>query len=223
MAAYGTFTLPVGFSIYTHNASAASTFETSPGVYRYPNIVKIIAVNPANSSNVGIWAPGGINPGWLTGFQPGSAYQVTVENAPVAVVQEGDYPGPSLRTISGPYAYFSMPLNSVSMDIRSTNVTYNSQTVTLTSILTRSIWTPRIDTGNPAANNASWLFYSNESTLPSLLNFTPGSAYYIDLGPSVTSFTMNIPRRNSYLITNENPPSYIITNSGDYIVVQQGL
>jgi len=228
MAAYGTYTLPVGFSIYTHNASAASTFETTPGFYRYPNISKIIAVNPSNPNSVGIWSPGGFNPSWLTGFQPGSAYQVTVETAPVNVIQEGDYPGVSVRTITGPFAYLSIPLNSVQVPLSSATVTVNSVVSALTAVISNSIWTPRIDSATVEANNNSWLSFDPKVGIPpfvvtnSFTHLRPGSAYYVDIG-STTSFVLNIPRRNSYLITNENPPSYIITNSGDYIVVQQGL
>jgi hypothetical protein len=200
--------------MYTHNASAASAFTN------YPGITKVTSVNPENPNSVRSWTPDlpseFLLP-WLTSFAPGSSYQVAL-SANANVVQQGTYPGSSVRPVIGPYAFLSMPANSLPLNIKTATVINSvGATVALKDVLGIA-WTVNIVGG--AANN-SWNYFDKtlvDTTLESTIftTFVPGSSYYIQVG---SNFTINIPRRNGYLITND--ARFITTNDGRYLVVNQ--
>jgi len=217
MANYQTVLLRPSFQLYTHNSSAASAFVS------YPGITRVSSVNPENPASVRSWTPDlpvDFQLAWLTSFTPGSSYQVVL-SANASVVQEGSYPGITVRPIIGPFAFLSMPSNSLPINILTLTVTNSAGTVPLSTVLGYA-WTVSIDNSQaqfPAFN--SWKRYdranigtfNQENTLTFLY---PGSSYYISLGNS-SSFTINIPRANSYLITND--ARFITTNDGRYIIV----
>jgi hypothetical protein len=217
MANYQTVLLRPTFQLYTHNSSAASAFVN------YPGITRVSAVNPQNPASVRSWTPDlpfdFLLP-WLTSFTPGSSYQLAL-SANVNVVQEGSYPGITVRPIVGPFAFLSMPANSLPINILTATVTNSAGTVPLSSVLGLA-WTVVIDNSSPVKFPAfnSWQRYdiSNVGSFVegNLTFLYPNSSYYIALGNS-SSFTINIPRRNSYLITND--ARFITTNDGRYITV----
>jgi hypothetical protein len=114
-----------------------------------------------------------------------------------------------------------MPSNSLPIDIKTATVTNSvGATVPLAPILGVA-YTIRTETegGYPAFN--SWKSFNYELVGGPFENtifttFVPGSSYYILVGQN---FTINIPRRNSYLITND--ARFITTNNGNYIVVSK--
>lgn len=219
MANYQTVLLRPSFQLYTHNSSAASAFVS------YPGITRISTVNPGNPSSVRSWTPDlpvDFQLSWLTSFTPGSSYQVVL-SANANIVQEGSYPGITVRPIIGPFAYLSMPSNSLPINILTATVTNSAGTVPLSTVLGFA-WTVVIDNSQPSLFPAfnSWKRYDRSNIgIPfaeanTLTFLYPGSSYYISLGNS-SSFTINIPRRNSYLITND--ARFITTNDGRYITV----
>jgi hypothetical protein len=217
MANYQTVLLQPTFQLYTHNSSAASAFVN------YPGITRVSTVNPSNPASVRSWTPDlpvDFQLTWLTSFTPGSSYQVVL-SANASVAQEGSYPGITIRPIVGPFAFLSMPANSLPINILTATVTNSAGTVPLSSVLGFA-WTVVIDNSSalyPAFN--SWKRYDQSdigsfNQANTLTYLYPNSSYYIALGNS-SSFTINIPRRNNYLITND--ARFITTNNGNYIVV----
>jgi hypothetical protein len=219
------YTFPNGFSIYTHNASASNTFASIQGLQ---GISRIWGVNPSDTSDITPYIPGSpFNPQWLTAFVPGSSYQV-VSDGTASIQVSGSYPGITRRVFASGvtgtlgYAYFSMPINSVAVDLRTATVTATNSTVTPLSSIVTTIWTPVIQ---GAGAYQTWLSFNGGTSFNNQLfggtSLLPGSAYYFDFGSSTGDYTFNIPRKNSYLITNNG--DFIITNNGNNIVVQQGL
>ena len=218
MANYRTIFLQPTLQLYTHNSSAASAFVS------YPGITRVSTVNPSNPASVRSWTPDlpvDFQLTWLTSFTPGSSYQLVL-SANANVVQEGSYPGITVRPIVGPFAFLSMPANSLPINILTATVTNSAGIVPLSTVLGFA-WTVVIDNSNPGQFPAfnSWKRYDianigsfNEANTLTFLY--PNSSYYIALGNS-SSFTINIPRRNSYLITND--ARFITTNDGRYITV----
>ena len=218
MANYQTILLQPTLQLYTHNSSAASAFVN------YPGITRISTVNPSNPASVRSWTPDlpvDFQLTWLTSFTPGSSYQLVL-SANANVVQEGSYPGITVRPIVGPFAFLSMPANSLPINILTTTVTNSAGIVPLSTVLGLA-WTVVIDNSNPGSFPAfnSWKRYDianigSFNEVNTLTFLYPNSSYYIALGNS-SNFTINIPRRNSYLITND--ARFITTNDGRYITV----
>ena len=222
MANYTTVLLQPQLQLYTHNASAASAFTS------YPGIIKVTTVDPLNPNSVRSWTPD-LPPAftlpWLTSFTPGSAYLVSL-SANANVVQQGTYPGITVRRITGPFTFFSMPANSLPINIvTATAVNSVGATVPLSSVIgtVLSVVNNNSEPAYPAFN--SWKSFQRtlvgqapEFTKGLFTTFTPNSSYYISLDAGVT-FTFNIPRRNGYLITND--ARFITTNDGRFLVVNQ--
>jgi len=221
-----TYTFPNGFSIYTHNASASNAFANIQGLQ---GITYIWGVNPSDTSDIRPYIPGSnFNPSWLTAFVPGSSYQVE-SNGTASISLSGSYPGITRRVFASGvtgtlgYAYLSMPINSLALDLRIATVTRTSDSAVVPlSSITTTIWTPIVQ-GSGAYRG--WLSFNGNSAFNNSLfggtSLLPNSSYYIDFGSSTGNYVLNIPRRNSYLIANNG--DFITTNNGNYIVVQQGL
>lgn len=215
------YTFPAGFSIYTHNGSASNTFTS---VQNLNGITRIWAVNPEDSTDIRPYIPGGgiFNPSWLTSFVPGSSYQVTSDGtASMQISGARSNPGITLRAFAGVggsylgYTFLSMPINSLPITLATATVTKpDSSTVLFNSIFT-TMWTPVIVTG--PGKYAAWDSYGGSNAFNSFTTLQPGSSYYIDFGSNTGSYILNIPRKNSYLITNNG--NYIITNDARYITV----
>lgn len=213
------YTFPNGFSIYTHNASASNAFTSVQGL---EGITRIWAVNPADSTDIAAYIPGGgiFNPSWLTAFVPGSSYQVTSDGT-ASMQTSGSYPGITIRHFAGVggsylgYAYLAMPVNSLPVNLANVTVTKSDNTTVLFNSIFNTMWTPEITTG--AGRYAAWNSYGADDGFNGFTTMQPGSSYYIDFGSNTGTFTLNIPRKNSYLITNNG--NYITTNDARYITV----
>lgn len=230
MANYRTISKIPGLHTYYHNSSASSSFQIPAGnvngTFRYPSISQVSAAG-ASGNTLALWiktSPFNYyqNP-WFTGFEPGSAYQLFVEGSNANIVQEGDTPGYTIRKVYGPLYYLAIPANAYMVPLSTCTVTTATGTVSLTALLAGNNAASRILIPNATADN--WNSYIPNLPLnlypgTPITKLEPGSAYYIDLGLN-PDFTINIPRRNSYLITNDY--RFIITNNGNYITVQQSL
>lgn len=217
------YTFPAGFSIYTHNASASNAFASIQGLQ---GISRIWGVNPAESTDTSPYIPGSpFNPSWMTSFVPGSSYQV-VSDGTASIQTYGSYPGITLRTFAGVagtgylgYAYLSMPINSVAVNLATVTVTKPDNTTVLFNSIFNTMWTPVIVTG--AGRYAEWNSYGFNDGFNAFTTLQPGSSYYIDFGSKTGTYTLNIPRLNSYLITNNG--DYITTNDARYITVSNNV
>jgi len=219
MAAYSTFTVKPVYNYYTHVASASQAFTN------YPSLCQIIAVNPANPNQLGIWTKDGgvFNPPWLTNFQPGSTYSVKITqgNSNANIVREGNFPGIEQRTIVGPFAYIYVPENALIVNLEAPPFRNNSSFQRGSNSYQwgpiKNIFTPMISGGQA---NTSYQIWNRDSAFPFnyFTGLVPGSSYYIDMSdyPGV-SITLTFTRRKSYLITEQG--DFITTNSGDYITV----
>lgn len=216
------YTFPAGFSIYTHNASASNAFTSVQNLNT--GISRIWGVNPAESTDISPYIPGSpFNPSWLTSFLPGSSYQV-VSDGTASMQTSGSYPGITLRAFAGVgggylgYAYLSMPVNSLPITLATATVTKPDTTTVLFNSIFTTIWTPQV-AGAGAFN--TWDSYAVLDGFNSFTTLQPGSSYYIDFGSKTGTYTLNIPRKNSYLITNNG--NYITTNDARYIAVSNNV
>jgi hypothetical protein len=152
------------------------------------------------------------NPGsTITNFEPGSAYQITT-NAPITVTQTDTFISPTNQFVGQTIMFVKPDTNSKTITI-ATDLAADLSKISV-------IW--KLSNNCSSGPYFSYGYYQPGSPSNTFTTIDPGIPYLFIVK---TPFTINIPRKNQYIITHpaNNPPSaFIKTQSGNYLITQQG-